>query len=48
MKSNNVSAVKGLVTELTPLHAQICAQSDWGFRGKRVQTAVIAAYCNYL
>ena len=48
MKSNNVSAVKGLVTELTPLHAQIYAQSDWGFRGKRVQAAGLAAYCNYL
>ena len=44
MKSNNVSAVKGLVVELTPPHAQ----SDWRSRGKRVQTAELTAYCNYL
>ena len=35
---------KGLVAELEPSHAL----GVWGFKGKRVRVARLAAYCNYL
>ena len=35
---------KGLAAELTSPHAQ----SAWGSKGERVQTAGLAACCNYL
>ena len=35
--------VKGLVTELAPLHAQ----STWGSRGENVRAARLVACCNY-
>ena len=43
LEVHNIGA-KGLVTELTPPHAQ----SAWGFRGKKVRTVRLTAYCNYL
>ena len=39
-----VLVAKGLVAELEPSHAL----GVWGFKGKRVWVAGLAAYCNYL
>ena len=36
--------IKGFVAELSPPHAQ----SAWGFRGERIQTAGLAVCYNYL
>ena len=35
---------KGFIVELAPLHIQ----SAWGFRGKRIRAAGLAACCNYV
>ena len=44
LRTNNYFIVKGLITELTPLHIQ----NVGGFMKEMVRAARLAAYCNYL